>query len=671
MANIPYYTKSILKGVKGPSFRDLLRKYINTGYQAYSGNAHNTNQVDKEGFEEFCKMLYEDWYYEGLKRKDINNDLKLQVEYFKHDKKFDPKNIEQSGGDTPFYDVIYNMENDIPKEYSKDFLFLTPFENQGEKLVTKDGRANEGFLHVYGYRNLAQHRDDIDSRLYLNLKGENISKFAIEAYKECKKQNLPFYFKFGLSDDRNDPFLFYCSHEKLYLYLEVIKTIKEKKPELFEGTEKVSPNMGIIDGYIGKPSFTKPNRTYQTVIINGRYVTSPLINAALSRVYEDYMLKRAYPFYVLNIQMPPEMVDVNVHPNKKEVKFQDSQQIFGFVLHTVDDALIESRNNINENEPSRLKADEIFSKNNSYNDEQKCALSDENNTHSDDKTGVSDDFIQKDTDLINLENSINALSNITFMQNFNTTPNISESSNDVMSEIILDKLNNISQLGQPLEPDKKEIEKFQPKPILNQFMFKNIEGDLSRQEVKIVGKIFNTFIIVEVSEKVYIIDQHAAHERMLYDSLLLSLKKVETCAQPLLLPYMLEVNNKEKQFILDNLENIEKLGFEIELFGNNSFKISTIPYNLPDLQISEFFSKVLQDMDTILNLKDKDLVLEHLAQTACKHAVKGGDDLKDEEIWALLSKVATQGVQLQCPHGRPFVIELKRSDVDKWFKRIV
>ena len=102
MANIPYYTKSILKGVKGPSFRDLLRKYINTGYQAYSGNAHNTNQVDKEGFEEFCKMLYEDWYYEGLKRKDINNDLKLQVECFKHDKKFDPKNIEQSGGDMPF-----------------------------------------------------------------------------------------------------------------------------------------------------------------------------------------------------------------------------------------------------------------------------------------------------------------------------------------------------------------------------------------------------------------------------------------------------------------------------------------------------------------------------------------------------------------------------------------
>ena len=251
MANIPYYTKSILKGVKGPSFRDLLRKYINTGYQAYSGNAHNTNQVDKEGFEEFCKMLYEDWYYEGLKRKDINNDLKLQVEYFKHDKKFDPKNIEQSGGDTPFYDVICNMENDIPKEYSKDFLLLTPFENQGEKLVTKDGWANEGFLHVYGYRNLAQHRDDVDSRLYLNLKGKNISKFAIEAYKECKKQNLPFYFKFGLSDDRNEPFLFYCSHEKLYFYLEVIKSIKEKNPELFEGTEKVSPNMGIIDGFIG------------------------------------------------------------------------------------------------------------------------------------------------------------------------------------------------------------------------------------------------------------------------------------------------------------------------------------------------------------------------------------------------------------------------------------
>lgn len=398
-----------------------------------------------------------------------------------------------------------------------------------------------------------------------------------------------------------------------------------------------------IDGFIGKPTYTKPNRTYQTVVVNGRYVVSPLLSAAVARVYEDYMLKRSYPFFVLNIQIAPELVDVNVHPNKKEIKFQDSQAVFGLVLHTVDSALIDSRNN--DEQIKRASAEVIFP-------QQKTV---ENN----------DDLSLKSQTTPDTE----SVTNITFI-NQTTGQNetvVSENASP-LSEIIIEKALNPKD---SIVDDEKRPSLPEPQPILEQFMFKDINDELDKQKVKVVGKIFNTFIIVEVEQKVYIIDQHAAHERMLYNGLMESLKRNDTVSQPMFFPYVFDVNTKEQQFIMDNIGSIVELGFEIEQFGEKSFKVSSVPYNLPNLSLKDFFEKILEDMNTILNLKTKDMVIDHIAQTACKHAVKGGDDLTPEEIWSLLKDVAGKGVQLQCPHGRPFVIELKRSDIDKWFKRIV
>lgn len=405
-----------------------------------------------------------------------------------------------------------------------------------------------------------------------------------------------------------------------------------------------------IDGYIGKPTFSKPNRTYQTVVVNGRYVVSPLLSAAVARVYEDYMLKRAYPFFVLNIQIAPELVDVNVHPNKKEVKFQDSQAVFGLVLHTVDNALIESRNKLEQS--NRASAEVLYPLSSAQNEMSQKIV----DTHilSEKKAG---------------NNSQNFSSAITFInQTTNTNETLVSENESAISEIVLEKLPNSIDESQ-LKEEKNE--KAEPQPILNQFMFKDINDELNKQKVKVVGKIFNTFIIVEVEQKVYLIDQHAAHERMLYNRLMQSIKRNDSVSQPMFFPFVFDTNNKEHQFILDNINSIVQLGFDIEPFGANSFRVSAVPYNLPNLELKEFFNKVLEDMNTILNLKTKDMVIDHIAQTACKHAVKGGDDLTTEEIWSLLEDVAGEGVQLQCPHGRPFVIELKRSDIDKWFKRIV
>ena len=141
--------------------------------------------------------------------------------------------------------------------------------------------------------------------------------------------------------------------------------------------------------------------------------------------------------------------------------------------------------------------------------------------------------------------------------------------------------------------------------------------------------------------------------------------------QPLLLPYILETNNTEYQFIMDNIYTIRSLGFDIEEFGKNAFKVSSIPAVLPNLEIGIYFNDILKDINTILSLKTNDLIMDYLAQKACKHAVKGGDDLTKEEIVNLLEDIARNEPRLQCPHGRPFVVELKRYEIDKWFKRIV
>ena len=169
----------------------------------------------------------------------------------------------------------------------------------------------------------------------------------------------------------------------------------------------------------------------------------------------------------------------------------------------------------------------------------------------------------------------------------------------------------------------------------------------------------------------YFIDQHAAHERLLFDKYVSNVKNNEMNCQPLLIPYTITVNHKEEQFILDNIDLLRSLGFEIDQFGDLSFKISAIPAILPNLDVNAFFENFLSNLDSIINLKNVDLVIDHLAETACKHAVKGGDDLNKEEIIKLVSDFSDGKVTLQCPHGRPFVVKFTRKDLDKWFKRVV
>lgn len=396
-----------------------------------------------------------------------------------------------------------------------------------------------------------------------------------------------------------------------------------------------------LEGYIGKTTFFKPNRTYQTIMVNNRWVSESIINVALSQSYEAYMMKHCFPFCVINLTLPVDEVDVNVHPSKLEVRFQDSKAIFGFIYHAITETLFKdltqkTTDEIEEKTPQieLSKPIEVDTKTNNLND-----------------VGMSILFDNQDN---------------------SDTASLHTSQDSVLSEIVIEKLTSSLNISKPnYEAKEDDIPVYIPQPTQQQLIKEEIVDKDAVLSSQIIGKVFNTFVIMEQGENLYFIDQHAAHERLLFDKFVSQIKNDEVSSQPLLLPYTIEVNYQEEGFINDKLDMLRSLGFEIEPFGNLSFKISAIPSILPELNVQNFFNNFLANLNNYAQMKSIDLIRDDLAEKACKHAVKGGDDLNKEELIKLVRGVGDGNVTMQCPHGRPFVVKFSRKDIDKWFRRIV
>lgn len=426
-----------------------------------------------------------------------------------------------------------------------------------------------------------------------------------------------------------------------------------------------------LTGYIGKTSFFKSNRSYQTTIINGRWVADSIASIAISQCYESYMMKHCFPFCVVYLNVPNPELDVNVHPNKLEVRFADNKKIFSFVYNAISTALLDDLTkktqtdtalSLNSNVPNTAEVNN-----------QNEVLTIFGSVSLPQSTPSEPTFVAK-TPSEEQGNSEASNPNLGFILDSAIPTNgnaavLSSDNESTAEEIVLERL--VTPETPRYEFDTKSSQKIEPKPIQTQLVADDIKDKHTYLSTQIVGKLFNTFIIVEIDDNVYFIDQHAAHERLLFDKYVAYVKKQEMSCQPLLIPYTITVNHKEEDFILDNLDLLRQLGFDIDQFGDLTFKISAIPSILPNLDVMAFFENFLGNINSIVQLKSIDLVLDHLAETACKHAVKGGDDLDKEEIIKLVSDFASGDVTLQCPHGRPFVVKFSRKDLDKWFKRTV
>lgn len=397
-----------------------------------------------------------------------------------------------------------------------------------------------------------------------------------------------------------------------------------------------------IKGYLGKHYFTKPNRSYQTVFLNGRYVVNQTISSAIGNAYAAYLMKRQYPFYVLNISVPTDIVDVNVHPNKIDVRFANNQIIYGSIYSVVSKVLDGSSEAINivTNNPS-------------------------------DNTPITT------PSAINNKSLENSYINPTVYDRQNAGKTIFDaiSLSDSGAKSIepkFEKLNEDKKIESVdiFAENKAYIEKLEKERAEKAQQIAEQMTITPDRQLVFVGQALNTYLIFQDGLDIYFIDQHAAHERILFDKLNDKLNSASIQKQPLLIPYVLNVNAFESDFLSQKLSILNQMGIEIEEFGRNTYKIIALPVFLAELNIKKFFDDVLSDINELKNLTVNDLLMEKLAQKACKSAVKSGDSMSKSEIDALM-EMLNGNLGLKCPHGRPIAVKITRTEIDKWFKRII
>lgn len=394
-----------------------------------------------------------------------------------------------------------------------------------------------------------------------------------------------------------------------------------------------------IYGYIGNQNFYKPNKTYQSVFLNGRYVINSTVSTAVSKCYESYIMKRQYPFYVLNVELPAKFVDVNVHPNKMDVRILIGHSLFSLIYSVLTDIL--------------------------------------------DGTASATRFVSDSVRMPEIKSS--------FSESARAVPHDNQISFDAMGEIA----NNIEQKPEikyydPVKEDtffdfNAEKEKHimyvsndsipaglgKDPRIDEAYERRKYEQQMIEYEsCKYKGNLFNTYLMYEICDTVYIIDQHAAHERLIYDRLREKIEQRNIDCQILLEPYLFTTNAEETEFIEANSRLIRSLGFDIEPFGSCAYKVGVVPVDLQDINIEEFFNEILSNVKSLSDIKLVDILKDKIAMTACKHAIKGGMALTDDEIEQLF-KMLKGNMGLKCPHGRPICISLDKKDIEKMFKRIV
>lgn len=412
-----------------------------------------------------------------------------------------------------------------------------------------------------------------------------------------------------------------------------------------------------ISGYLGHYYFTKPNRTYQTVVLNGRYVVNNTVQSAIHNAYSSYLMKRQYPFYVLNIDMSPETVDVNVHPNKTDVRFIDNQVVYSTLYSIVTKVLDGSASALEIIKPNNYMQIDPGSR---PVVRQKPVTEEEVEEVHCERPFVSsftEDFLK---------------SNFTSKKENGEALNIA-SGNDkplnFMEGEESDKHAEKSDIDDIFAENKKYIAEMEAKKLAEE-QKKAEQQELDVQaDFRVVGQVLTTYLILEKGDEIFFIDQHAAHERLLYDKYMEEYKKGNVDEQTMLIPYVFRVNESEAEFLIGKFKELRRMGFDIAEYDVNEFAIYSVPLMLFGIDLKSFFDDVLSDI-SFKKETVPEIIHDKIAMKACKAAIKSGKVLSDDEIDALLNamKYATT---LRCPHGRPVTVKVTRTEIDKWFKRIV
>ena len=440
-----------------------------------------------------------------------------------------------------------------------------------------------------------------------------------------------------------------------------------------------------VTGFVGKPLISRGNRNYENYFINGRYVKSNIIAKAIEDGYKEFIMQHKYPFTVLHFEVNGSDIDVNVHPTKMELRFSNQQQVYNFVFDAIKGAFVEkelipkvelpdakvpvatttSKATMQKHQtPVRpvvhTKVQQSEERNLDYfMEKMKERVASYHNQTSQaevkDVRGVrgGKEQIDRIRETINYGKAI--------VQHTDEPKSVeTKSSADAKPQIIENSKADVAK--EEINVAVEQLNLFEEKLLTKEAV----------QEHKIIGQLFDTYWLVEFHEQLYIIDQHAAHERVLYEKTLKGMKTREFTSQYLSPPIILNLTMQEEEVLKTHIDNFANIGFEIETFGGSSYAVRAVPDNLFSIAKKDLLIEMLDSMvEGISSSVAPDLIAEKVASMSCKAAVKGNSRLSRAEVEVLIGELLKLDNPYHCPHGRPTIISMTKRELEKKFKRIV
>lgn len=380
-----------------------------------------------------------------------------------------------------------------------------------------------------------------------------------------------------------------------------------------------------ITGFAGKPVIARSNRNFENYYINGRYIRSNLVAKAIEEAYKPFMMQHKYPFVLLHLAIEPEYLDVNVHPTKMELRFREGERIYGILYEALKDALASNEliPQVSLNRPEKEKG------------------------YQEAKTPRPEPFEVRRRSLYEKEGQVKA----------------EESGNETVPLPVGPRRQGGASEGAPCpeEREPKQLDLFEEKLLEPKNRFRH----------KLIGQLFDTYWLVEFKDQLYIIDQHAAHEKILYEKTMASLKSREYTSQAVNPPIILTMGSEEQVLLEKYMTYFTSIGFEIQHFGGREYAVRAVPDNLFSIAKKELLMEILDNLSDDIFKGSPDIIYERVAGMSCKAAVKGNSRLSSMEADHLIDQLLELENPYACPHGRPTIISMSKYDLEKKFKRIV
>lgn len=424
----------------------------------------------------------------------------------------------------------------------------------------------------------------------------------------------------------------------------------EQQTELFQ-----------IRGFIGKPMVSRGNRNYENYFINGRYIKSALLSKAVEEAYKGFLMQHQYPFCVLYFDIHSDLLDVNVHPTKMELRFSQNEQIYRLLYEIIRNTLthkdfipevpVEEKKTtaapeIKEPAPEPFEVRRL-------NEIRKAVAADspyEPKYPSYAKKSSTDVFFSRMKQ--NTKSPLTAKEESLFAKPLASAPE----AEDVPKE------DSVSMVREPDIPYMQQT----LEQIDSHFLTKD-----ARKKHKIIGQLFDTYWLVEFEDKLFVIDQHAAHEKVLYEKTMKKVREQLFSSQAVSPPIILSLNQEEIAAMERYQDELTRFGYEIEPFGGKEYAITAIPADFSDIDMRSMFLELLNDFTELSGKTTPELILEKVASMSCKAAVKGNNRLSRAEIETLIDELLQLDNPYNCPHGRPTIISMSKYEIEKKFKRIV